>query len=147
MTALAANRNTPEMAILAGADFAIRNLGMAAAAKIYEGSIVVTDAAGNAKSALTATTVTAVGVAVQFVDNTSGGAGAATINVKPGVFKFVNLGADLVVAADLGLNCYLVDDQTVAHSNGGSTRSVAGKVIQIDTDGVWVALGSACMLA
>ena len=37
------------------------------------------------------------------------------------------------------LNGYhLVDDQTVAKTNGGSTRSVAGICRGVDSDGVWV---------
>jgi hypothetical protein len=32
----------------------------------------------------------------------------------------------------------VVDDQTVAKTNGSSTRSVAGIVRQVDSDGVWV---------
>jgi hypothetical protein len=31
-----------------------------------------------------------------------------------------------------------VDDETVAATNGGSTRSAAGTVVGIDDDGVWV---------
>ena len=40
--------------------------------------------------------------------------------------------------ADLGKSCYIVDDQTVAKTSGGATRSLAGKVVGVDVDGVWV---------
>ena len=39
---------------------------------------------------------------------------------------------------DIGSDCYIVDDQTVAKTSGTNTRSVAGKVFDVDADGVWV---------
>ena len=41
----------------------------------------------------------------------------------------------------MGSDCYIVDDQTVAKTNGTNTRSVAGKIIAVDADGVWVKIG------
>ena len=41
----------------------------------------------------------------------------------------------------VGATVFLVDDNTVALTNGGGTRSVAGVVWQVDSDGVWVELG------
>ena len=49
--------------------------------------------------------------------------------------------ADAIVRADVGADCYIVDDQTVAKTNGSNTRSVAGKIIAVDADGVWVKIG------
>ena len=46
--------------------------------------------------------------------------------------------ADLISLADIGADCYIVDDQTVAKTSGTNTRSVAGKVFDVDADGVWV---------
>ena len=43
-----------------------------------------------------------------------------------------------IAAADIGNNCYVVDDQTVAKTNGTNSRSVAGKVHDVDAIGVWV---------
>ena len=43
-----------------------------------------------------------------------------------------------VVQADLGKTCYIVDDETVAKTDGTATRSAAGKVVGLDSDGVWV---------
>jgi hypothetical protein len=55
-----------------------------------------------------------------------------------GVFKFLNHGADLVTAASVGADCFVVDDQTVALTNGAATRYVCGKVQSVDADGVRV---------
>ena len=49
-----------------------------------------------------------------------------------------NYGSDAVVQADLGKTCYIYDDETVAKTNGSSARSAAGKIVGIDSDGVWV---------
>ena len=36
---------------------------------------------------------------------------------------------------------YIVDDQTVAKTNGSSTRSAAGTIVDVDAQGVWVRVG------
>lgn len=96
-------------------------------------------ATGYAEAASTATTLTALGRAEETVDNTAGAAGAKTVRVRRNkAFKFANAAADLVTQAELGKSCYIVDDQTVAKTNGGTTRSVAGKVLGVEADGVWV---------
>ena len=57
------------------------------------GTIVAIDA-GYAAPGATATGKIAAGLADETVDNTAGSAGALTIRVKPGIFKFVNLAGD-----------------------------------------------------
>lgn len=65
-----------------------------------------------------------------------------SVNVRCGIFKFENSAAgDLIANDDAGKLCYIVDDQTVALTDGGSTRSAAGKIYSVDTDGaVWVSI-------
>jgi hypothetical protein len=114
---------------------------MAAAVKIFAGGIVCLSTATNlATKGATATTLKAVGVADETADNSTGAASA--INVKcrrDGWFPFANSAAgDLIVLGDVGSDCYLVDDQTVAKTNGGATRSVAGKVRDVNAQGVWI---------
>ncbi|SMF86270.1 hypothetical protein SAMN06265365_1873, partial [Tistlia consotensis] len=53
-------------------------------------------------------------------------------------FRFANAAADPVDLADVNTDCFIVDDQTVAATNGTNTRSVAGKVRDVDQLGVWV---------
>ncbi len=56
-----------------------------------------------------------------------------------GVFCFDSAGgADAITFDDIGATCYVVDDQTVALTNGTGTRSVAGKIHDVDAAGVWV---------
>lgn len=133
MTALTAPRNTHKQSA--------EQLGVpvAAGVKIYAGSIVAANANGFAAPGSTATTLTYLGRANETVDNTNGANGAVAIKVdRKQAFKFTNLAADLITQADLFKTCYIVDDQTVAKTNGGATRSAAGKVVGIDADGVWV---------
>jgi len=110
---------------------------VAAAKKIYAGALVVLNATGYAEPGSTATTLKAVGRAEVFADNSTGLDGAVSVSIRRGAFKYKNH-TDAVTRADIGNSCYIVDDETVAKTNGTSTRSAAGKVIDLDTDGVWV---------
>lgn len=132
MTALAGDRNTPEK------EGKMFEFPVAAATLIYAGALVCLDASGDVVPGATATTLVALGRADERVDNSAGAAGDKTVKARKGVFRFVNLGADLVTAAEIGDDCYIVDDQTVAKTDGTATRSIAGKVVDVDAQGVWV---------
>lgn len=130
---LAADRNTPYK------DGELIPVPVAANAKIYAGALVVANATGYAAPGSAATTLTYLGRAESSVDNTGGADGAKTVQVRRRkAFKWKNSGADAVTQAELGKSCYIVDDETVAKTNGTGTRSVAGTVVQLDADGVWV---------
>lgn len=137
MVALAANRDTKE-AIGDNLEY-----GMAANAVLYVGALAVISATGFLQPGTTAVGLKAAGAVTEFTSNAGGANGAKKGKIKPGIFKFDNLAADLVVAADVGNDCFIADDQTVAKTNGGATRSVAGKVIDLDANGVWVKIGFA----
>lgn len=133
MTALASDRNTPERA---GDEFVYP---VAADAVIYAGAIVMLNASGDATQGATATGQLCVGRAEEQVDNTGGAAGAKTVKVRKGVFRWANSAAgDAITKAEIGDTCYIVDDQTVAKTDGTGTRSAAGKIVDVDADGVWV---------
>lgn len=133
MTALTANRDTPQRE---GASY---EFPVAAGSKIYTGAIVCLNSSNLAVKGATATGLKAVGRAEALADNTNGGNGDIAVKVRRGVFRFANSSSgDLIALADVGADCYIVDDQTVAKTNGSSTRSVAGKVRDVDADGVWV---------
>jgi hypothetical protein len=63
------------------------------------------------------------------------------------VFRWDNsTGNEAVTRAQIGDACYIVDDQTVAKTDGAAgqnpaTRSPAGTVVDLDDDGVWVRTG------
>lgn len=112
---------------------------VAAGAVIYAGALVVADANGYAAPGSTATGLTALGRSEQAVDNTGGSNGDKTVLVRRNkAFKFKNSGSDPVDQASLGKTCYIVDDETVAKTDGTGTRSAAGKVLGVESDGVWV---------
>lgn len=114
-----------------------------AATTIYAGSIVALDATGYAVPGATSTAHIVVGVATEQVDNSSGSSGDKSITVRRGMFRFENsASADEIAITEVGDTCYLVDDQTVAKTDGSSTRSRAGIVMDVDAVGVWVLLGA-----
>jgi hypothetical protein len=119
-----------------------RGFGMAAGARIFAGTMVGLNAAGTAQPmGLLAATPKCAGVALAAFDNTGGAANAVTAEVHRGIVAgpFANSSAgDLIAATDIDADCFAVDDQTVAKTNGTSTRAVAGKVHQVDSRGVWV---------
>ena len=134
MAALTADRNTPSK------DGEVIPVAVAANAVIHAGALVVANASGYAAPGSTATTLTYLGRADEAVDNTGGANGAKTIRVRRKVaFKFANSAGDAVTQASLGKTCYIVDDQTVSATNaGGNTQSAAGKVVGVESDGIWV---------
>ena len=133
MTALTQDRNTPRR------PREKRTLPIKAATKVYAGSMAAVDASGWLVPMSTATTLKGVGRVERRTDNTAGGNGALTADVMVGTFRFANSASgDLITLADIGNDCYGVDDQTVAKTNGGSTRLIAGKIYDVDAQGVWV---------
>lgn len=133
MTALTADRATPKRT---GKDL---SLPAAANAVIYAGSIVCVNSTGYAVKGSTSTTLKAAGVALQRVDNTGGADGALQVPVERGIWRFANSAStDQIALTDIGTTCYIVDDQTVAKTNGSATRSAAGTVRDVDASGVWV---------
>ena len=149
MTALAAKRNTPEKA----SSFAmLHEQGVAASQTLFIGSLVAVDTSdGFITSGAVSTTLIAAGVVVasegsstENVDNSSGSDGDVLAEFRNGIFFLENDGGTAVVQADVGSDCFILDDQTV--SGDGTGRSVAGTVYQVDTAsglygaGVWVAI-------
>lgn len=117
-----------------------RTIQVKGGVKIFKGANVAIDSSGYARPGglIAAGGVRAVGVAAATADNTGGADGVIEVEVHVGVYKMLNHGADLVTAASVGADCYVVDDQTVALTSATSTRYVAGKVQRVDSDGVRV---------
>jgi len=109
---------------------------VASGQKIFQGSIVMLNAAGNAIKGATATGLTPRGVAQALVDNSAGADGDKTIAARKGCFRFANDAS--VARGDIGGTAYVVDDETVAKTDGTGTRSALGEIIDVDASGVWV---------
>lgn len=132
MTATTAERNTQRRDVK---QFSFP----AAASKCLAGTIAVLNSSGNAEMATTATGKVAVGVFDETVDNTGGSAGGVQVAVRRGCFQFANSAStDAIANTDIGATVYLVDNQTVAKTDGTASRSKAGVVRQVDANGVWV---------
>lgn len=110
---------------------------VAANTRILAGALVAFSA-GYAAPGKTATNLIAVGRANETVDNTGGVVGARSIEVERGTLRYDNLATDAVTQADVGRDCYIVDAETIARTDGGGTRSRAGIVREIEGGGVWV---------
>jgi len=135
MAALTQARNTPQ------AVGGLQSHPVKSGAVCFQGGLAVL-AAGYATAGAVGVGLIALGRIEETADNTGGIDGAIRVEVRPGVFKFANsAAADAIAQADVGADCYIVDDQTVAKTNGGNTRSRAGKVMGVEADGVWVQIG------
>lgn len=110
--------------------------------KILLGAIAVLDA-GFVAPARAATGLIALGIAEETVDNTDGADGAIFAPIRQGTFQCFNSGGtETITQTDVGKDCFLVDDQTVAKTDDTGKRSRAGKIVQVDPTGlVWVQLG------
>ncbi|VXD04164.1 hypothetical protein [Pseudomonas sp. 9Ag] len=131
MSALTRDRNTPLM------NATVIAVLVASNAKIFAGALVVANANGYAAPGSTAVGLTYLGRAEDSVDNTGGADGAATVPVRRlNAFKWGNDGS--ITQAHQGKTAYIVDDQTLAATDGTGTRSAAGRIVGIESDGVWI---------
>jgi hypothetical protein len=132
----------------------MRTYPVEANTNVYLGGMVALNAAGNAVPASATTTVANAlkisgraeyvtnGIPGQNAINNPGAAGAISITARKGVFLYATDGS--VGAAQLGLNCFALDDNTVtaldrASGAGVQQYAAAGQVVAIDPSGqVWV---------
>lgn len=127
-------RDTKEMQSAFAMDL---SFPVAASTTIEKGKFVAVNAGGYLVEMSATTGLHAVGRAEEDVDNSSGANGALNCKCRQGIFKWANDATDTVVAADIGDTAYGEGDDTVGNDNTGT--SVAGRIVQLDTDGVWVA--------
>ncbi|GAB7078759.1 hypothetical protein [Megalodesulfovibrio paquesii] len=114
-------------------------LPLAAGAVLHAGGVACLDATGYLVPASTTLGLVAVGRVEAGVSNAGGLAGDVTAVVRPGLFLLASAtAADAITQAEVGRVVYLVDDQTVAKTNGGGTRAPAGVVWGLEHGQVWV---------
>lgn len=116
----------------------LREPPVKAATTIWQGAMVAIDSAGWAVPAAATASLKVIGRA----DDTAANAGAngdLNVRVATGIYRWGNSSAgDAITRADIGADCYAVDDQTVAKTSATNTRPVAGKIFDVDAFGVWV---------
>lgn len=112
---------------------------LAAGVKVFYGTMIAINANGLGVPGSASLGLTFAGAAQATVDNTEGDDGEATVHVlRPSsyAFKWVNDGT--ISQAHLLKMAYMLDNQTVSATDGGATRSVAGRIVRVESDGVWV---------
>ncbi|HLP01678.1 MAG TPA: hypothetical protein VK163_06605 [Opitutaceae bacterium] len=103
---------------------------VAAATTIYLGILVARDAAGKAVPASDTPGLRVMGRAEH------GATAAEVVQVKRGIFRYNNSATNALTAASVGKLCVVEDDNTVASTS--TNKIVAGRVVEVDSDGVWV---------
>lgn len=110
-----------------------------AGAKVLAGYIAVVDATGHAVTATAATGLTYLGRYEDSADNTSGSDGDIQVLVRThDAFHYSNSSTDPVTQASFGKACYIENSESVAETDAGGTLSLAGRVVGIDENGVWI---------
>jgi hypothetical protein len=139
MTALAQDKAR----LRVGDAVSVADFAVAANTDIFAGALVsVVGSTGLAINAATATTHLVLGVATFRCDNNPGAASERRVQVETGVFEFANSTAgDAITVANVGQSCFVVDNDQVALTNGGSTRSRAGIIVGVTSTGVLVRVG------
>lgn len=136
---LTADRNTPQWL----GD--LREGPAGASTNIFAGALVMRNASGFLVRGAVATGCFGVGIAEAPCNNSAGANGAQNVRYRTGVtVRFRNATAgDLIVQADVGGIAWILDDDQVARTNGTNTRSRAGIIEAVDSQGVWVRLDEA----
>jgi len=105
---------------------------VAAAAKIYAGSLVCANAQGFAAPAADTAGLKFLGVALEQVDNTGGANGAKVVRLRrSGVFEF---NAASITQAMVGDVMYVKDDNTFDDAVGCTNDIKAGVLVKYVTD-------------
>lgn len=112
-----------------------------AGAQVFKGGIVQGEA-GLGVAGKTGLNLYPLGIARKSAVNT-GANGAVRVEVNRGAFYVDNAtaAADVITAADRYKECYVIDDHTVGKTDGGGTRSVAGRILDVEGSEVLVEIG------
>ncbi|MCX7010380.1 MAG: hypothetical protein NTY53_24595, partial [Kiritimatiellaeota bacterium] len=103
---------------------------------VYAGTIVaITN--GLAAPATDGASQLVVGRCNRTSDNTGANYSATrTVNVARGVFQWGNAGS--LTNTDVGNFCYVADDSNVTSAGSSSAKIIAGVIVAVDANGVWV---------
>lgn len=119
-------------------DLAFLSHPMAAGVVLYAGAMSVLNADGFVQPGTEAEGLICVGTADETVDNSNGADGA--LNATTRIDRARRYDNDIlapITRSDIMSDCFIKDDVTV--SSEGVGRSRAGKIVDVDADGVWVA--------
>lgn len=119
------------------------SLPVKGAVKIFAGTIVSLGSDGYARPGRATITDIVVGIAEQLVDNSAGADGDLSVEVLNKLVACLgnSSAGDAITLTERRKTVFVVDDVTVAKTNNAGARPAAGKVIDIDAQGVWVEFG------
>lgn len=104
---------------------------------IWAGSIVAVNSSGLAVPGAATVGLTGVGRAERTSVNTGADyLSTRTIRVKRGIFRWASA-TNAITAASINAAAFIVDDQTVGRA-AESTNAALGRIVDVDTSGVWV---------
>lgn len=111
---------------------------VAATQTLYVGALAMLNTSGDLVRAAATATLIMRGVVTK--QSLSAAAGTIVETAHNLLVRLKNsAAADEITRAEIGDNCYVVDDQTVAKTSDTNARPVAGKIVQLDASGeVWV---------
>lgn len=139
MAALTDNRDTQEML----SSFSMRHEKLAGSSdEFYKGQMVCidVDATGSPIVPAVAGDLTLRVVGRCETRLSAGGSNTAKVKYKSGIFKWnIGTSGEAIDANDVGKICYVIDDNTVGISGNSAANAIAGRIYQVDSDGVWVA--------
>lgn len=107
---------------------------VATGVEIVEATLVAINADGYAVPASKTADLMVAGVAQKYVDNRLGKNGDVTVEVRRGTFVLNN--DNTIKNTDILKTCYVSDSTTVTIAASGS--SAAGKILQVEDDGITV---------
>ena len=99
-----------------------------------KGILIAITSAGKAVKAADASGYTVVGVNEETAD-----AGDYIVAIS-GIYRLDNSTSHAVAQANIGDSVY-VEDETTVSTDGGTNSIVAGTVVDVDSNGVWVKVG------
>ena len=106
------------------------------AEKLYVGEMISQDATPEAIAASDTASTTVLGVGTKEIDNTDDG---LTVNdISTAIHLMDNSATNAVAKTDIGTVCYVEDACTVAVAAGPTNDIVAGVVVEVTSDGVFV---------
>jgi hypothetical protein len=114
--------------------------GVAAADVIQNGVMQTLDSSDRPKNP-GSTSERVIGVAAERYDNSAGANDAIKANFRRGPHKFALHATNPPVAGDVGKMGYASDNQTISKDAGDG--SLAGEILLVESDGVWVNIGYA----
>jgi hypothetical protein len=107
----------------------------AASITFYEGSILMTNAGGYVTVGATATGQFVRGICTTAKVSPASN-GAVEVGWEEGDFELESgTAGDAITVANIGDTAWIIDDNTVGATNGGATRSEAGKIVAISPNG------------